>query len=566
MEALSQAVPANVALPPVSGPLPLPAASGASQQAAPGTVFAGIVHEILERTAPKGNSGALQPRQSGSAKRAGNGSVSPSLDAAGPAQSPASLATDSIANVGLLLNLIVLIAPQQASPLRAARTPENAENQVPVDGNLGAGTSGTASSPTWPKPMAMSAVTLVQDANANPGSLAQLAAPIVGEAVPSSDLVRALAQSGVRENSLSVPNAQLVANIASAEIDNPTKAPTPGQQNMQVAINPFIAILKQVELLQNSAPGAPPAIVAVASKPIVAPARATGVSQGPQMGLASQTAVATPAVHPPALVADFLNGMAASTSDKVAPETIHGAQGSMGRRHDSSSDGSGTSGDTPGSPTIADLAKQESGIFSQQLAPTKDAAIQTANVMQMGHPATPILNTGESASNAAPPPAATKAAAPAQPTLPADVPDLSANRSVNDARLTQSASHSDMRIAMQMDQLGAIELHARVTGDQLGAAITVEKRDVHSLLAAELPALQQALSEKQLRVDQLSLLQGSLHSTAGDAGAPHQQQERARHVQPAGLPFVGAPFTAISLGNGEQSLLFDSSGRLSVRA
>jgi len=62
------------------------------------------------------------------------------------------------------------------------------------------------------------------------------------------------------------------------------------------------------------------------------------------------------------------------------------------------------------------------------------------------------------------------------------------------------------------------------------------------------------------------LLQGSLHSTAGDAGAPHQQQERARHAQPAGLPFVVAPFTAISLGNGEQSLLFDSSGRLSVRA
>jgi hypothetical protein len=565
MEAVLQAVPANVALPPASGPLPLPASRGTSQSVTPTTVFAGIVQEILKRTAPEGNSGALQPLQSGNAKRAGNGSVETSLGAVSLAQAHASLGADSIANVGLLLNLLASIAPPQVPPLPVAWTPENAGNQVPVNGNLNATTSDTVSPPTGPKLITTGFLATVQDANPNPGSRAQLAAPIVREAVPSSDLVRALTQSDASANGPSAPNVQVLANLATAEKQDPTKAPTPGPRNLSAAVSSFMAIVKQVELLQTSAAGAPPATVAIASKPIAAASRDEGAAQGLQTAQASQTAMA-PAAHQPALAADSLKGVAASASEKIALETIHGVPGRTGMRNDSSPDESGTSGDTPRSSIMADLAKQESGTFSQQLAAVKDTGIQTTNIVQLGHLSTPTLNAGDSASNAALPPTPTKAGVPAQPTLPGDVPAWSASRSVNDAQLTQSASHSDMRIAMQTDQLGTIELHARVAGDQLGAAITVERHEVHSLLAAELPALQQALSEKQLRVDQLSLLQGSLHSTAGDSGAPHQQQERAPCGQPTGIPFVVAPFTTTTVGNSDQGLMFDSSGRLSVRA
>src|SRR5579883_1057685 len=108
--------------------------------------------------------------------------------------------------------------------------------------------------------------------------------------------------------------------------------------------------------------------------------------------------------------------------------------------------------------------------------------------------------------------------------------DAAATRSVSDAQLAQSATHSEMRISMQSEKFGPIELHARVTGDEVGAAITVEKRDAHAALAAELPALHQALGEKQLRVEQVTLEQSSTHFLAGDCGAgspSHQQQARS---------------------------------------
>jgi len=563
MEAVLQAVPANVAIPPAGGSLRLPAGSGTSQPAAaPTDVFAGIVQEILERTAPEGKSGALQPLQSGTARRASNGSAASLSGASSQVQTQVSSATDSGANAGLVLNLIASIAPQEVP------APETAGNPPPVNErhSSSAPASDTASPATGPQPISMSAGAAAQDANPIPDSPAQLAAPVVSAATSSFDLVGVLAQNDGSQGCPSAPKVQVLANIASTERQDATKALVPGPQNLSAIVNPFTAILKQVELVQNSGPGASPAIVSVTSKTVPAPLPAAGAGQRLQMALASSAPVAPPVVHQPQVAADSLKDVAARVSEKTVPEAIHGAQGRSGSRNDSSPDGNGASANTLSSSTTADLAKQQSGAFSQELAAIKDAAIQAGNAVQISHTATPTLNATESAANAAQTPAPTKAAAPAQPTPPGDVPDLSATRSANDAQLTHSANHSDMRIAMQTDQLGAIELHARVAGDQLGAAITVEKRDAHSILVAELPALQQALSEKQLHVAQLSLLQGSLHSTAGDTGAQHQQQERARHVQQVGMPFVVAPFTATIAGNGEQSLMFDSSGRLSVRA
>jgi flagellar hook-length control protein FliK len=118
---------------------------------------------------------------------------------------------------------------------------------------------------------------------------------------------------------------------------------------------------------------------------------------------------------------------------------------------------------------------------------------------------------------------------------------------------------------MQTDRLGTVELRARVTGDEVGAAITVEKRDAHAALAAELPALQQALSEKHLRVDQLSLLQGSLHSNPGDPDAQQRPQDRTRGVQPVNNSAAEQRIAPPAISSDANSY-FDSNGRLSVRA
>jgi hypothetical protein len=157
------------------------------------------------------------------------------------------------------------------------------------------------------------------------------------------------------------------------------------------------------------------------------------------------------------------------------------------------------------------------------------------------------------------------AAAPAPLPSP-EGPDVAANHFVNNAKLVEAAGHSEMRIAMETDKLGAVELRAHMVGDEVGAAITVEKRDAHAVLAIELPALQQALSDKQPRIEQVTLLHGSFSSTTGDASGSTKQDERSAPHAASGSWSVDAGRVSSMFGGGEQSVIFDSHGRLSVHA
>jgi hypothetical protein len=145
-------------------------------------------------------------------------------------------------------------------------------------------------------------------------------------------------------------------------------------------------------------------------------------------------------------------------------------------------------------------------------------------------------------------------------------PDDAASKGVSSAQLAEVASHTEMRIAMQTDKLGNVELRAHVSGESVGAAITVEKRDAHSLLAVELPALQQALAEKSLRVDQVALFQGSLNLNDSQSGRDERQQHATGTQQGDKLwASQGSGFLKLGLESA-QGGAFDSSGRLNVHA
>ena len=136
---------------------------------------------------------------------------------------------------------------------------------------------------------------------------------------------------------------------------------------------------------------------------------------------------------------------------------------------------------------------------------------------------------------------------------------------VSNAELLATSGHSEMRVAMDTDRLGSVELRARMIGDQLGAAITVEKRDVHAALAVELPVLQQALSDKHLRIEQVALVHGTTSGNTQDAGTPAKQdQPGARHAANTPWSLNSAPISSIF--RAEQKGIFDSYGRLSVHA
>jgi hypothetical protein len=247
----------------------------------------------------------------------------------------------------------------------------------------------------------------------------------------------------------------------------------------------------------------------------------------------------------------------------IASSTENHADG-----HNNSSAGNGQSSANPNNSKDAPAALPS--------APSFGPALATVTAKAEGPVPTPsstatVFTAAPSAEERIAPPPTTATATP----LPNTVSnpsvtngDPTAIHIANDAQLMQTATHSEMRIAMQTDKLGAIELHARLSGDEVGAVIVVEKRDAHAALALELPALQQALSEKQLRVDQVTLTHSMLSSTAGDAGASSQQGHRGatpRSALPSFQTTAESPATGSFLAQ-EQLGVFNSQGRLSVLA
>jgi flagellar hook-length control protein FliK len=134
--------------------------------------------------------------------------------------------------------------------------------------------------------------------------------------------------------------------------------------------------------------------------------------------------------------------------------------------------------------------------------------------------------------------------------------------------MSGNSVQGEMHIAMQADRLGAVEVHARVSGEILGAAITVEKKEAHTAMAIELPSLQQALQERQLRVSSVVLMESATHSNTGDAGNTSGEQRRGQGNTPWEYPQTEteAMFGAIPGPILEGAAIFDGNGRLSVLA
>ena len=235
----------------------------------------------------------------------------------------------------------------------------------------------------------------------------------------------------------------------------------------------------------------------------------------------------------------------------------------LDRKDSGHSDSPAAADASPSTPAVHDATSFSQAVVvaatdKQDVSPIPDTSAPTDAA------SAPASAPEHSASSLAPAPQA--ASTSAAPTLPPQNVDGTSNRIVDSAKLVEAAGRTEMRIAMDTDKLGPVELRAHMVGDEVGAAITVEKRDAHAALAVELPALQQALSDKQLRVEQVTLLHASLGSTAGDAGASTKQEQRSgAHAATTSWPGSSGGI-AQSRGNAAQSGIFDATGRLSVHA
>ena len=125
---------------------------------------------------------------------------------------------------------------------------------------------------------------------------------------------------------------------------------------------------------------------------------------------------------------------------------------------------------------------------------------------------------------------------------------------------------AEIHIEMQAGPLGAVDLRAHVSGDQVGASIAVEHHDAQLMISNELPTLHVALAEKNLRVNSLSVSQGMGTSTGGGLGSGPGQKESTpfhpRQIYVADKE-ITAPAPGAQAGSFETPL---PGMRLSIRA
>jgi flagellar hook-length control protein FliK len=149
--------------------------------------------------------------------------------------------------------------------------------------------------------------------------------------------------------------------------------------------------------------------------------------------------------------------------------------------------------------------------------------------------------------------------------------DNAQSRMVQSARLAGNLGESEMNISLRADALGAVELRTHVSGDLVGASISVDRHDAHAMLSSDLGSLHQALNDRQLRVGDVKIFQGSFGSDATAAdGQSSQRREMAPQQQQASNWTSGSSSSSASIAatadSSEANMFFDSNGRLSVRA
>ncbi len=107
------------------------------------------------------------------------------------------------------------------------------------------------------------------------------------------------------------------------------------------------------------------------------------------------------------------------------------------------------------------------------------------------------------------------------------------------SELYQRVGGAEMHIAMQTDLFGSIDLRTVVHQSSLTATIGVQRGDVQSILANDLPALQHALADQKLHVERISVLDNSIAGRM-DLGSQSQQKRGSPGTQTALAAFPQA--------------------------
>lgn len=106
---------------------------------------------------------------------------------------------------------------------------------------------------------------------------------------------------------------------------------------------------------------------------------------------------------------------------------------------------------------------------------------------------------------------------------------------VKASELYQRVGGAEIHISMDTDLLGSIDVRAVVHQSTLTATIGVERADVQTMLANELPALQHSLSEQSLHINEISVMSGSIGARSDLSGNSQPQHHAAQPHYTSGI-------------------------------
>jgi hypothetical protein len=131
---------------------------------------------------------------------------------------------------------------------------------------------------------------------------------------------------------------------------------------------------------------------------------------------------------------------------------------------------------------------------------------------------------------------------------------------VHAARIIQSGSQSEMRMEMRTQAFGGVEIHATVSGKDVQLSIGADRGDLRTSLAPELPALQNALQQLDLRLEHVRTLSpGNQAQPDFSSGSNRQEQRFQRSTPPSPGSYEPEHFE-------DDDRLGEPMTRLSVRA
>jgi hypothetical protein len=264
-----------------------------------------------------------------------------------------------------------------------------------------------------------------------------------------------------------------------------------------------------------------------------------------------------------ALQAELASSFTSGSRTVTPPVTVIDPNHSDSSRHDPASlPSSHTGGTADASPSNPPLAT-EPGATTAPLAsnPQADAGAR-------GDGATPTALAAMATSGAQEPATQTSGGAtverPAQPAGEVGVTQAASADPVQAARIVNGALQSEMHIGLRTQAFGSVEVHTVVRENQLGLTVGSEKGNLRGFLNSEVPALQTAFRQQDLRFETIRFLEGSPNAGSALSGGANQQSRSFRQGSTEAGESASASEALEALA--EENLSFTENTKLSVLA